>query len=467
MMKNSRFTGPAFLRPVWPDRATLWRWHFFAGLFCLPFVIMLCVTGSLYLFKPQIETWLDRDIDRAVADGPARPVSAQRDAALDAVPGGYFLALEMPTRERQATRVLVAHGAEVARVYIDPVTLGVLACRDEQTRFERLVFRLHGQLLIGNPGSVIMEMVASWTIVLIMTGLLLWWPRGAGVRGTILPRLGARGRMFWRDLHAVGGMWVSLVLVLFLVSGLPWSFVWGSAFSAVESRVGRLVAIQDWEIGAVPVATTISGHATMPGMSQSEMAAMGPQGGAGPGEAIQSANRPEALAGERSAGLDAVYATALQLDYPAPTLITPPVTAEEAWHIRSDAQDRPRRIEASVSARGEIVQVTRFADKSLSDRLIGYGVAFHEGHLFGVFNLALNLIVALVLCLASIAALMLWLKRRRPGHLDAPRGSARPLGWGTLAMMLCLGLLLPELGVSLLLLALASRFLKQRFSALR
>ncbi|WP_255424199.1 PepSY domain-containing protein, partial [Asaia sp. W19] len=36
----------------------LWRWHFFAGLFCLPFVIMLCVTGLLYLFKPQIETWL-------------------------------------------------------------------------------------------------------------------------------------------------------------------------------------------------------------------------------------------------------------------------------------------------------------------------------------------------------------------------------------------------------------------------
>lgn len=453
MTQNSRTPRSVYSRPVWPDRAMLWRWHFFAGLFCLPFVIMLCVTGSLYLFKPQIETWLDRHIDHAVTQGSPQTVSAQRDAALAAVPGGHFLALEMPFRKTQATRVLVAHGADVARVYIDPVTLRVLAQRDEQTRFERLVFRLHGQLLIGNWGSVIMEMVASWTLVLIVTGLLLWWPRRAGAGGTILPRLGAKGRLFWRDLHAVGGMWISLVLVLFLVSGLPWSFVWGSAFAAVESHLGRLVAVQDWEIGAVPIAATLSGHATMPGMSDAEMAGM----------AMDTAPQPISP----QAGLDAVYETARQLAFPAPTLITPPASARDVWHIRSDAQNRPKRVEASVTAQGEVTHVTRFADKGLSDRLIGYGVAFHEGHLFGVLNLLLNLIVALLLTLASVAALMLWLRRRRPGHLDAPQSSPRPIGWGALTVMGVMGILLPELGASLLLLALAGRFLGGRFSALR
>ncbi|GBQ90470.1 PepSY-associated TM helix domain-containing protein [Asaia krungthepensis] len=458
MTQNSRSPRSALSRPVWPDRAMLWRWHFFAGLFCLPFVIMLCVTGSLYLFKPQIETWLDRDIDRAVAEGTPRSVSAQRDAALAAVPGGHFLALEMPTRARQATRVLVEHGADVARVYIDPVSLRVLAQRDEQTRFERLVFRLHGQLLIGNWGSVIMEMVASWTLVLIVTGLLLWWPRRTGIGGTVLPRLGAKGRVFWRDLHAVGGVWISLVLVLFLVSGLPWSFVWGSAFSAVESRIGRLVSVQDWEIGAVPIAATISGHATMPGMSDSEMAGMS-MDSRSEATTAQPAIPPE--------GLDAVYETARRLAFPAPALITPPATAGAPWRLRSDAQNRPKRIEASVTAQGQVTHITRFADKGLSDRLIGYGVAFHEGHLFGVLNLLLNLIVALLLTLASIAALILWLRRRRPGHLDAPRASPRRIGWGALAVMGLMGVLLPELGVSLLLLALANRFLSGRFSALR
>ena len=41
---------------------TLWRWHFYAGLICIPFVIWLAVTGSVYLFRPQIEAWFDSDV---------------------------------------------------------------------------------------------------------------------------------------------------------------------------------------------------------------------------------------------------------------------------------------------------------------------------------------------------------------------------------------------------------------------
>ena len=36
----------------------LWRWHFFAGLICAPIVILLAVTGALYLFKDEINDGL-------------------------------------------------------------------------------------------------------------------------------------------------------------------------------------------------------------------------------------------------------------------------------------------------------------------------------------------------------------------------------------------------------------------------
>ena len=29
-----------------------WRWHFYAGLFVAPFMILLAITGIIYLFKP-------------------------------------------------------------------------------------------------------------------------------------------------------------------------------------------------------------------------------------------------------------------------------------------------------------------------------------------------------------------------------------------------------------------------------
>ena len=37
----------------------IWRWHFFAGLIAVPFMISLAITGGLYLFNDEIDASLD------------------------------------------------------------------------------------------------------------------------------------------------------------------------------------------------------------------------------------------------------------------------------------------------------------------------------------------------------------------------------------------------------------------------
>lgn len=46
----------------------IWRWHFYAGLFCIPFVLALSLTGSIYLFRAQIDAWLDAPYNHVGAD---------------------------------------------------------------------------------------------------------------------------------------------------------------------------------------------------------------------------------------------------------------------------------------------------------------------------------------------------------------------------------------------------------------
>jgi len=41
----------------------LWRWHFLAGLVVCPFAILLSITGSIYLFKPQIDNYQEASIN--------------------------------------------------------------------------------------------------------------------------------------------------------------------------------------------------------------------------------------------------------------------------------------------------------------------------------------------------------------------------------------------------------------------
>jgi len=59
------------------------------------------VTGSIYLFKPQIEAWIDRDYDNLSVTQAARP-AAQVNAALAAVPGSNLHYYELPQTSQSA-----------------------------------------------------------------------------------------------------------------------------------------------------------------------------------------------------------------------------------------------------------------------------------------------------------------------------------------------------------------------------
>ena len=67
----------------WPDYRAVWRWHFYAGLFCIPFVVVLAVSGSTYLFKNEVESWIDRNCDNLEVTG----VKLLEKAVLCRIPG--------------------------------------------------------------------------------------------------------------------------------------------------------------------------------------------------------------------------------------------------------------------------------------------------------------------------------------------------------------------------------------------
>ena len=93
--------------------------------------------------------------------------------------------------------------------------------------------------LAAYVGSIMVELAASWAIVMVLTGLYLWWPRSAkGLGGVLYPRIGQGAKRFWRDLHAVVGIWVSVFALFLLITGMPWALVWGNGFKTVRNWTG-------------------------------------------------------------------------------------------------------------------------------------------------------------------------------------------------------------------------------------
>jgi uncharacterized iron-regulated membrane protein len=157
---------------------------------------------------------------------------------------------------------------------------------------------------------------------------------------------------------------------------------------------------------------------------------------------------------------------ALKLAYPV--LITPPMKPHGAWGAKSDAQDRPLRVNLKLDpGTGAVLQRQGFGQLDWVDRTVGVGVAAHEGHLFGWPNQLLNLVTALSLLTVSISAVVLWLRRRPGGALGAPLpGGAPRFAPGLVAIVAGLGVLLPLFGIALIVVALTERLVLRRVPVL-
>ena len=140
------------------------------------------------------------------------------------------------------------------------------------------------------------------------------------------------------------------------------------------------------------------------------------------------------------------------------------------WNVRSDAQNRPLRQSLVVDARtGEMQRHETFADKHVIDKVVGVGVAAHEGQLFGAWNQALGVLTAAGLVLLSVSGVVMWWRRRPEGRLGAPLppAEAAQYGKGLVAIIVVLGVFLPVLGGALLLVALLEWAVLRRIAALR
>ncbi len=422
---------------------TVWRWHFYAGVFCIPFIFVLSITGTIYLFKPQYESWVDADINHLSDVTDRKLPSEQVEKAMESL-NGSFIGFELAPTESGANRIEVANATGIQRVVIHPSSLAVLETFDPKNRFMQIVKKIHGELMIGDVGSFLVELAACWTLVLVLTGLYLWWPRNhSGLAGVLYPRWQSTGKIFWRDLHSILGVWISVGILLLVITGLPWASFWGEYLRWGRQQVGLVSNQQDWST------RSRSSHSEH-GRSSTRIMA--------------SANSTSELH-YAMLELNTVVETVLKLKLASPVMIQPPPKGSREWVVKSNAQNRPKRETLMISGiSGEVTKREVFSDKHWLDQAVGIGIALHEGQLFGFANQILAAIVTSGLVALSLSGIVLWLRRRPPGVLGAPEKIARspvPVYLFMLGIVLCIAM--PLFGASVILILILESAVIARF----
>ncbi|MBD8529790.1 MULTISPECIES: PepSY domain-containing protein [unclassified Massilia] len=437
----------------------VWRWHFFAGLLCLPFIFSLALTGAVYLFNKELDDVMYRSLlirDEAVVGTGAALPPGELIARAERAQGGVAKALQWPADTRHTVQVDVqqADGA-VRQVFLDPSSGEVKGAMAESDRLMSLVKRIHSLTVAGNAGNVLIEVVAGWVIVLVLSGAYLWWPRGRK-QGVLRIRPQAQGRVWWRDLHAVTGAFGAIVILFLALTGMPWSIVWGSQVNTWLTAHGLGVPDGTWT-NLPQSGTPATALGAIPWSQEQQMlpaSHAGHESGsshhAGGATAMAQPPAPSAIGPDRAA---AVFAAAGMKD--VYRLVLPRGASGVYSAVRLRTAHASQRVIHLDQYSGKILMDLGPADVGAVARVTEWGVSVHQGTEYGLPNQLLMLAGCIALMLLCVSGVAVWWKRRPAGQLAAPvRRDADRLAAGVVVIAVVTGLVFPLLGASMALAAL-------------
>lgn len=420
----------------------VWRWHFGVGLLVLPLLAMMAITGGLYLFKNEIDGFVYRNWQHVAVRAQPPLALATLIARVEHDMDGKVLQFTPPSHAGEAIKLVVrVRSGDSRTAFADPYDGRVLGSTTYGGVMQ-VIRKIHSLQQFGFWASCLIEIVAGWTIVLAIMGIYLWWPRGGG--GVVSVRGTPRARVFWRDLHAVIGLFAAVVIVFLAVSGMPWSMFWGNQVQSWATRhgLGQPAApaevTPDWQIGQ-----RVAAHATTDKHHEHHELPWALENTAAPTSALRA-----------HAPLDADRAMQLfkQAGLQSNFTVTLPSSARGAYM----AAYRPDRTEDT-----RVIYLDQYSGATLGDvgyaqygaaaKLIEWGIAVHQGTEYGAFNRYLMLAGCIAIVLLAVSSVVMWLKRRPTGSLGIPpRPLSRRATHGVLVSVAVIGAIFPLVGASLL-----------------
>lgn len=434
---------------------TVWRWHFYAGLIIAPILLLLAVTGGLYLFKGNIESsmyseYIDVEPDVSGISLPPSELIANALLAYEDVE----TILSYSPNDEPTTSVeigaLFADGSS-GTIFMNPYTGAELGILLDQNRIMERLIELHGELMLGTPGDRIVELAASWTLILTASGLYMWWPRRpkARIYGVWIPRMRKGKRVLVRDLHAVPAAWLSIGITFFVLTGMLWTGFWGNGVQHLATSTGHGYPPSIW-VGETPGSLTDE-------VAESSWAA-------------QKLPVPLSMdaTGYEQISIDDVVTTGLHRElHPSYTVYFP---TSETSSFTLSAFPEQAKDEATMyidQYTGAVLADYRYDDYGTIGKLMATGITIHKGLEFGLLNQLFGLLICIGLVGIIVSGFILWRRRKPESHVGAPKGLSVRKSRVLIVILAAFAILFPLVAISLVFVFVLDFFLIQKNERLK
>ena len=435
----------------------VWRWHFYASFLVIPILLLLATTGLIYLLRFQVEPLLHADVmkvDEPAGEASYTPYAAQQAAVERAHPDATIVSMTEPSApDRSTVFSTTLPDGSTRDVYVDPYGPQVLGDLNPDTTLSGYAVRLHGELMAGPWGDHLIELGACWAIVMALSGYYLfvrgWRARRRGLRAG---RPGAR----LRSAHAWSGAVVGVGLLFLLVSGLPWTGLWGEKVQEVATQRGSSLWATD------PGALSYPSSSLDESLPHSHVHEVPWALGDSP---VPSSEEPGH--GRSVVDLDTAVRLADEAGLRHPLTVAVPSDDRGVFSVIGYAFDAPQD-ERTVHVdryRGEVVATYGFDDYPALAKAVSLGIGLHEGRSLGTWSFCGAALMCCLVIFSCLSGPLLWWRRRPRGSasIGAPRGRLPLRTLPVLvAGLVALGVLLPLFGISLLVVLLVDQLVLRR-----
>ncbi|MCC7191270.1 MAG: PepSY domain-containing protein [Phycisphaeraceae bacterium] len=406
----------------------VWRWHFYAGLLIAPFLLISAATGVLLVYAPELRvmSYPDRYLSSGSTSAAALTLDEQYLIARAAQPEAKIETILVDGPERTTLFTMKRGDGPPRMLAVDPYEKSRTVSFKAKDDWLGDIENFHRRLFMGTTGRIITELVTGWAMIMAITGIFLWWPRGKFWRESALKiRFRQGAYLALRDSHAVIGALVALLVIAQAFSGLTMSLVEGGLIKSYLLRVPPRTAPAERRGGV-----DVNNH--------------------------ESHDNGPALSWE-AARLIAVKTGFTDVPLSLRRAARGAVVVTERPRFGAAA---PRSVE--IDAAGQIVR--RFTDPRTAPLFSRVAKSVHLGTIGGGWSLMLSLVVAVILAGLCVTGCIMWWIRRPPGRWGMPaRVKDARLSWGVLTAILLVALLVPVAGASMLVAWAADR-LWQRFT---
>ncbi|RKT26911.1 vanillate O-demethylase ferredoxin subunit [Paraburkholderia sp. RAU2J] len=203
--------------------------HRWCGLTVGVVILLMAITGASIAFRPSLEPVLNRDLLTVPTCAARVPLDTLTANAAASRPSATLDYIRLVAGKHHAPRMpsAMVRFTDQVFVYLNPCTGDVLG---ERSRYGGLLgtleqmhqfrFMKHGNVITGTSALL-------FGMLMIGGGIALWWPRSRhGWRVAFTTGPGARGQAFTYRLHRTIGLYASAILLLTVLTGLPWAFDW-------------------------------------------------------------------------------------------------------------------------------------------------------------------------------------------------------------------------------------------------